>query len=61
MADLERTSQALLGGSVARQTSSHMSEDISLTDAVKLTAGISLTKAVKDVAGCRDWFFDEVL
>ena len=38
-----------------------MSEDISLTDAVKLTAGISLTRAVKDVAGCRDWFFDEVL
>ena len=38
-----------------------MSEDISLTEAVKLTAGISLTRAVKDVAGCRDWFFDEVL
>ena len=38
-----------------------MSEDVSLTDAVKLTAGISLTRAVKDVAGCRDWFFDEVL
>jgi len=61
VADLEGALQAMLGVSVARQTSLHMSEDISLTDAVKLTAGISLTRAVKDVAGCRDWFFDEVL
>jgi len=38
-----------------------MSENTSLTDAVKLTAGISLTKAVKDAAGCRIWFVDEVL
>jgi uncharacterized caspase-like protein len=38
-----------------------MSENTSLTDAVKLTAGISLTKAVKDAAGCRVWFVDEVL
>ena len=38
-----------------------MSEDTSLTDAVKLAAGISLTKAVKDVAGRRTWFVDEVL
>jgi len=38
-----------------------MSEDTSLTNAVKLAAGISLTKAVKDVAGRRAWFIDEVL
>src|SRR6516225_8702764 len=38
-----------------------MSENTSLTDAVKLTAGISLTKAVKDAAGCSVWFVDEVL
>ena len=38
-----------------------MSEDTSLTDAVKLAAGISLSKAVKDVAGRRTWFVDEVL
>ena len=38
-----------------------MSENTSLTDAVRLTAGISLTKAVKDAAGCRVWFVDDVL
>jgi uncharacterized caspase-like protein len=38
-----------------------MSEDTSLTNAVKLAAGISLTKAVKEVAGRRAWFIDEVL
>jgi uncharacterized caspase-like protein len=38
-----------------------MSENTSLTDAVKLTAGISLTKAVKDAAGRRVWFVDDVL
>ena len=38
-----------------------MSENTSLTDAVKLTAGISLTKAVKDAAGCGVWFVDEIL
>ena len=38
-----------------------MSEDTSLTNAVKLAAGISLTEAVKDVAGRRAWLVDEVL
>jgi hypothetical protein len=38
-----------------------MSEDTSLTDAVKLAAGISLTQAVKEVAGCRVWFVDDML
>jgi uncharacterized caspase-like protein len=38
-----------------------MSEDTSLTNAVKLVAGISLTNAVKDVAGRRGWFVDEGL
>jgi hypothetical protein len=38
-----------------------MSEDTSLTNAVKQAAGISLTMAVKDVAGCRDRFVYEVL
>jgi uncharacterized caspase-like protein len=35
-----------------------MSEDSSLTDAVKLAAGISLTEAIKGVAGRRAWFVD---
>jgi uncharacterized caspase-like protein len=38
-----------------------MSEDTSLTDAVKLAAGISLTEAVKGIAGRRAWFADEAL
>src|SRR3954470_6003183 len=38
-----------------------MSEDTSLTNAVKLAAGISLSKAVKEVAGRGAWFVDEVL
>jgi uncharacterized caspase-like protein len=38
-----------------------MSEDTSLTNAVKQAAGISLTKAVKDVAGRSVRFVDEVL
>lgn len=38
-----------------------MSQDSSLTDAVKLTAGVSLTRAVKDAAGCRIRFIEEVL
>jgi uncharacterized caspase-like protein len=36
-----------------------MSEDTSLTDAVKRAAGISLTEAVKTVAGRGAWFLDE--
>ncbi len=36
-----------------------MSENSSLTDAVKQTAGVSLTEAVKGVAGRRTWFVDE--
>jgi uncharacterized caspase-like protein len=35
-----------------------MSEDTSLTDAVKQAAGISLTEAVKGVAGRKGWFVD---
>ena len=38
-----------------------MSENISLTDAVKLAAGMSLTEAVKGVAGRRTWFVDEAI
>ena len=38
-----------------------MSEDTSLTDAVKLAAGISLTEAVKSAAGRRAWFVDAAL
>lgn len=37
-----------------------MSENPSITDAVKLAAGISLTEAVKGVAGRRTWFADEM-
>ena len=38
-----------------------MSEDTSLTDAVKLAAGISLTEAVQNAAGRRAWFVDAAL
>lgn len=38
-----------------------MSEDTSLTNAVKVAAGVSLTKAVKEVAGRGEAFVEEVL
>ena len=38
-----------------------MSENTSLTDAVKETAGISLTDAMKDVAGHRTWLIERAL
>jgi uncharacterized caspase-like protein len=38
-----------------------MSENTSLTDAVKLTAGVSLTRAVKEAAGRTAWLVDEVV
>ena len=38
-----------------------MSEDTSLTDAVKLAAGLSLTEAVRGVAGRRTWSADAAL
>lgn len=38
-----------------------MSENPSLTDAVKETAGISLTDAMKDVAGHRTWLVERAL
>ena len=38
-----------------------MSENASLTDAVRLAAGISLTEAVRSVAGRRAWLVDAIL
>ncbi len=38
-----------------------MSEDPSLTDAIKLAGGISLTEEAKRAAGRRAWFVDETL